>query len=105
MDLGEIIVTATEKTAQLEVSTEQAQRCSLIVQNKVGRPCYEKQYNLEAGTNTLRFPVGALKAGNYFVWLHYDNKTKMVAFEIHSEQEPAVEEKKRAGFSFNFFSW
>jgi hypothetical protein len=105
MDLGKIIVSTEEKTALLEVSTEQAKRCSLIVQNKVGRPCYEKQFNLEAGTHSLKFPIGALKAGNYFVWLHFDNQTKMTAFEIVEEETPPVAEKKSVKFSFNFFSW
>ena len=107
MDLGKIIVSTEDKTVHLEVSTEQAKRCSLIVQNKAGRPCYEKQYNLEAGTHTLKFPVGALKAGSYFVWLHYENQTKMTAFEIVEveEETPPVSEKKPVKFSFNFFSW
>ena len=96
MDLGKIIVTTTGKTAQLEVSTEQEKRCSLIVQNKVGRPCYEMQYNLEPGKHILEFPIDSLKAGNYFVWLHYDNKTKMTAFEVAKEETPA-EEKKNLG--------
>jgi hypothetical protein len=105
MDLGNIIISTEEKVAFLEVSTEQAKRCSLIVQNKAGRPCYEKQFNLEAGTHTLKFPIGALKAGNYFVWLHFDNQTKMTAFEIVEEETPPVAEKKPVKFSFNFFSW
>ncbi|WP_353484791.1 hypothetical protein [Haliscomenobacter sp.] len=105
MDLGKIVVSIEDKTVHLEVSTEQAKRCILIVQNKVGRPCYEKQYNLEAGTHTLQFPIDSLKAGNYFVWLHFDNKTKMTAFEVAKEETPVDEEKKPGNFSFNFFSW
>lgn len=105
MELGEIYILTEERTAVLDVKSEKPQRVSLIVQDKLGTPCFEQQINLEKGSQTLQFPVEGLKPGSYFVWLHYGNLTKMASFKMTTSNPLKPEPKKNFLLSVKFFSW
>ena len=105
MELGEIYILTEERTATLDVKSDKPQRVSLIVQDKLGTPCFEQQINLEKGSQTLQFPVEGLKPGSYFVWLHYGNHTKMVSFKVNTSTPLKPEPKKNFLLGAKFFSW
>lgn len=105
MEVGEIYIQPEEGRALLDVKNDKPQIVSLIVQDKLGKPCYEQQWALELGKHSLQFPIADLKAGTYFVWLHYADKTKMSSFKITASQVTKPESKKSALGSLKFFSW
>lgn len=107
MELGEIYIQSDEGRAVLDVKNDKAQTVSLIVQNKLGQPCYEQQCNLELGKQSLEFPIADLKAGTYFVWLHYADKTKMSSFKINATLGTKTEPKPKKSplGNLKFFSW
>lgn len=105
MEVGEIYIQQEEGLAILDVKNDKPQMVSLIVQDKVGKPCYEQQWALEPGKQSLQFPIADLKVGTYFVWLHYADKTKMSSFKITASQETKPESKKNTLGNFKFFSW
>lgn len=105
MEVGEIYIQQEEGLAILDVKNDKPQIVSLIVQDKVGKPCYEQQWALEPGKQSLQFPIADLKAGTYFVWLHYADKTKMSSFKITASQETKPKNKKNTLGNFKFFSW
>jgi hypothetical protein len=105
MEVGEIYIQSEEGRAVLDVKNDKPQIVSLIVQDKLGKPCYEQQWALELGKQSLQFPIADLKAGTYFVWLHYADKTKMSSFKITASQATKPEGKKSALGSLKFFSW
>jgi hypothetical protein len=105
MEVGEIYIHSEEGRAVLDVKNDKAQTVSLIVQDKVGKPCYEQQWELELGNQSLQFPIADLKAGTYFAWLHYADKTKMSSFKITASPGTKPESKKKFLLSSKFFSW
>lgn len=105
MELGEIYIQSDEGRAILDVKNDQAQTVSLIVQNKLGQPCYEQQVALELGKQSLQIPITDLKAGTYFVWLYYGNKTKMSSFKINASPGAKLESKRNPLGNLKFFSW
>ncbi|WP_373551381.1 hypothetical protein [Haliscomenobacter sp.] len=105
MEVGEIYIQTEEGRAVLDVKNDKAQTVSLIVQDKAGKPCYEQQWALELGKQSLQFPIADLKAGTYFVWLHYADKTKMSSFKITASPGTKLETKKNPLLSSKFFSW
>jgi hypothetical protein len=105
MELREIYVQTESGTATLEVKSDKAQRVSLIVQDKLGKPCLEQQCVLEQGLQSLYFPIGDLKAGTYFVWLHFENKTRMSSFKINAPSEVQAVHRKNPLFNLKLFSW
>lgn len=105
MELGEIYIQSTEGRAVLDVKSDKPQTVSLIVQDKVGIPCFEQQCVLELGTQSLIIPIADLKAGTYFVWIHYGAKTKMSSFKINASARTTQESKRSPLHGIKFFSW
>jgi len=105
MEVGEIYIQTEEGRAVLDVKNDKPQIVSLIVQDKLGQPCYEQQWALEFGKHSLQFPIADLKTGTYFVWLHYADKTKMSSFKITTSPATKPERKKNPLLSLKFFSW
>lgn len=105
MELGEIYIQTEEGTAVLEVKNDKSQQVTLIVQDKVGKPCLEQERVLVEGKQSLSFPISDLKLGTYFVWLHSGNETRMSSFNISPINEPNSKSSKNPLQSLNFFSW
>ena len=105
MEVGEIYIHLEEGRAVLDVKNDKPQIVSLIVQDKVGKPCYEEQFTLDSGKHSLEFPIADLKAGTYFVWLHYADKTKMSSFKITASPGTKPESKKKSLLNIKFFYW
>ena len=87
MFLGKTNVDLVSNKAVLELENDQKRIVTLVLQNKLGQPYFEKNYDLSKGTHRLEIPIKYLYPGVYYVWIHYEDKTLMNSFTIQRQQQ------------------
>lgn len=87
MILGKINVDFINNKAVLELENDQKRIVTLVLQNKLGQPRFEKNYELPNGTHYLEMPIRYLDPGVYYVWIHYEDKTLMNSFTIKGQYQ------------------
>ena len=82
--IGELTPVLTEGSlsAALDCTVPSAVKISIIVQDELGRSCWEKSFELPAGRSTLDLDFSNLKKGNFTAWVDVAGETVIRSFSV-----------------------
>lgn len=70
---------------------------SIIIQNELGKVCFEKQFSLEAGDNIVQLDLSSFSNGRYHAWIDLLGQTTIRNIHIennHPKSNPWLKKIK-----------
>lgn len=81
--VGELeIISHADKKATLSYSIPENGRISIVIQDQLGRPCFEKDFQVVKDSNQLTFSLPAMSPGEYHAWISFGDKTAIRQLRI-----------------------
>lgn len=75
-----------EKKATLSYSIPSDGRLSIVIQDQLGRPCFEKDFQLTKDSEKLTFHLPSMSPGEYHAWISFGDKTVIRPLLVPHEQ-------------------
>jgi hypothetical protein len=101
--IGEIQINAGEDKMTVNCHFECASKLSLIVQDCLGRPIINKDFEVDETTDSLSFHISNCSPGKYHAWIFNDAEIAIRQFNI--EQEKGAHHTAIRKFASIFLFW
>ncbi len=88
------VISQADKKVSLSYDVPKNGRLSIVIQDQLGRPHFDKIFSISKDRHQLMFSLAALAPGEYHAWITFGEKTAIRALSIPQTKG-----------GFNFRSW